>query len=320
MPLKPNLLITRAIFPETVEKLSAHFNIDWNKDDTVLNIDQLIARLDNKDAALTFGTEPINSLVLKQSPKLKIVANMTVGFNNFDVSAMRAANVVGTNAPDVLTETTADMGFALLMATARRISESEAYLREGKWAKWSYDMFMGSDVHGSTLGILGMGRIGQAIARRGSNGFGMKVLYHNRTKLSPEIEEECKAKYVEKDALYLHADHLLIVLPYSIESHHIINAAVLKKMKPTATLINIGRGGLVDENALVDSLIAKKIAAAGLDVFEGEPVINPRLLALKNVVLTPHISSASLNTRRAMADLAANNLINFFLRDAPLPK
>src|SRR6478736_5380537 len=208
---------------------------------------------------------------------------MAVGFNNFDIAAMTAR--------DVLTETTADFGFALLMATARRITESEQFLRAGKWNKWAIDMFAGAEVHGSTLGILGMGRIGQGIAKRGAHGFGMKVVYHNRSRLTPALEAECKARYVAKDELLKTADHLVLVLPYSAESHHAIGAAELAKMKPTATLVNIARGGIVDDAALAQALRDKRIAGAGLDVFEGEPKVHAGYLGLRNVVMTPHIGS-----------------------------
>jgi gluconate 2-dehydrogenase len=218
----------------------------------------------------------------------------------------------------VLTETTADFGFALLMATARRITESEHFLRAGKWTKWRYDLFAGSDIHGATLGILGMGRIGQGIAKRGALGFGMKVIYHNRSRLDAALEAECKAAYVSKEELLATADHLVLVLPYSPASHHAIGAAELAQMKPTATLINIARGGIVDDAALAAALRDQTIAAAGLDVFEGEPAVHPDLLAPNNVVLTPHIASASLPTRLAMADLAADNLIAFFSGHKPL--
>ena len=231
---------------------------------------------------------------------------------------MTAAGVQATNAPDVLTETTADFGFALLMATARRITESEHYLRAGLWKKWSYDMFAGSDIHGSTLGILGMGRIGQGIAKRGAHGFGMKVIYHNRSQLSSELEAQSKARYVSKTELLQTADHVVLVVPYSPESHYTIGAAELALMKPTATLVNIARGGIVDDAALAVALREKRIAAAGLDVFEGEPAVHPDLLTVPNVVLTPHIASATLPTRLAMANLAADNLIAFFTSNKPL--
>ncbi|XAH25477.1 D-glycerate dehydrogenase [Xylophilus sp. GW821-FHT01B05] len=315
---KPRILLARALFPETVALLSQHFEVEHNQADEAWDAAQLIARLQGKQGVLTTGSERIDATVLAACPELRICANMAVGYNNFDVDAMSAAGVQGTNAPDVLTETTADFGFALLMATARRITESEHFLRRGEWKRWRYDMFAGADVHGSTLGILGMGRIGQGIARRGAHGFGMNVVYHNRSRLAPALEAECKARYVDKQELLQTADHLVLVLPYSASSHHAIGAAELALMKPTATLINIARGGIVDDAALAAALREGRIAAAGLDVFEGEPRVHPDLLALTNVVLTPHIASATVPTRRAMAGLAADNLIAFFHGDGPL--
>lgn len=238
---------------------------------------------------------------------------MAVGYNNFDLEAMTAAGVLATNTPDVLTETTADFGFALVMATARRMAESERFLRAGLWNSWRYDMFAGSDVHGSTLGILGMGRIGQAIARRGAHGFGMKVIYHNRSRLDTATELSCGASFVSKQDLLKQADHLILVLPYSPEAHHAIGAAELAQMKPTATLVNIARGGIVDDAALAAALKQGTIAAAGLDVYEGEPKVHPDLLTVPNVVLTPHIASATMPTRLAMAQLAADNLIGYLV-------
>ncbi|HMA07482.1 MAG TPA: NAD(P)-dependent oxidoreductase, partial [Ramlibacter sp.] len=194
----------------------------------------------------------------------------------------------------------------------------EHFLRAGRWQRWSYDMFAGTDVHGTTLGILGMGRIGQGIARRGAHGFGMQVIYHNRSRLPAEAEAQCKARYVSKEELLRTADHLVLVLPYSPESHHAIGAAELALMKPTANLINIARGGIVDDAALAAALRARTIAAAGLDVYEGEPKVHPDLLTVPNVVLTPHIASSTVPTRRAMADLAADNLIGFLIHGKPL--
>ena len=309
---KPRILVARAIFPDIVERLRTHFEVDDNPEDTILPPAQLAARMADKDGAFTTGSERIDANLLAAAPRLKIVANMAVGYNNFDVDVMTAAGVQGTNTPDVLTETTADFGFALLMATARRMAESEHFLRAGQWTKWSYDMFAGSDIHGSTLGIIGMGRIGQGIAKRGAHGFGMNVLYHNRSRLAPALEAECKASYVGKEELLRTADHVVLVVPYTPASHHTIGAPELALMKPTATLINIARGGIVDDAALAVALRERRIAAAGLDVFEGEPSVHPDLLTVPNVVLTPHIASATVPTRRAMADLAADNLIAFF--------
>ena len=315
---KPHVLVTRAVFPETIEKLKQHFEVEANQDDADWSSDELIRQLQGKQGAFTTGSVKIDEALLAACPDLKICANMAVGYNNFDIDAMVRHGVMATNAPDVLTETTADFGFALLMATARRITESEHFLRRGEWKKWSYDMFAGSDVHGSTLAILGMGRIGQGIARRGALGFGMDVIYHNRSRLDASIESELKASYVGKEELLKRADHLVLVLPYSPASHHAIGAAELKQMKPTATLVNLARGGIVDDAALAEALRNHTIAAAGLDVFEGEPTVNPALLTVPNVVLTPHIASSTMPTRRAMADLAADNLISFLSGKGPL--
>ena len=311
---RPSVLVARAIFPEVLERLSRHFEVDSNQTDEILGPGALVARLRGKAGVFTTGGERIDAALLAACPDLKICANMAVGHNNFDLGAMTSAGVLATNAPDVLTETTADFGFALLLATARRIGESEHYLRAGQWTRWSYDLFAGAEVHGSTLGILGMGRIGQGIARRGAYGFGMQVIYHNRSRLAPDLEASCRSRYVSKPELLSSADHLLLVLPYSAESHHAIGEAELALMKPTATLVNIARGGIVDDAALARALRDRRIAAAGLDVFEGEPGVHPDLLTVPNVVLTPHIASATLPTRLAMANLAADNLIAFLTR------
>jgi len=307
--MKPSVLVARAVQPEVVARLREHFEVDDNPSDQVLSKDELIGRLNGKQGIFATGSERIDEAVLAANPQLRAVCNMAVGYNNIDVPACTARGVVCTNTPDVLTETTADFGFALMMATARRISESEHYLRRGEWKKWSVDMFVGGDVHGATLGILGMGRIGQAIARRGALGFGMRVIYHNRSRLDAATEQECRASYVSKADLLAQADHLVLVVPYSAASHHTIGAAELAQMKPTATLTNIARGGIVDDAALARALAERRIAAAGLDVFEGEPSVHPDLLTVPNVVLTPHIASASVATRLAMANLAADNLI-----------
>ncbi len=314
----PKILISRAVFPEVIAKLAQHFEVTSNQDDVLWTQPQLIAQLAGKQGIFTTGGERIDATLLAACPELKICANMAVGYNNFDLDAMTAAGVLATNAPDVLTETTADFGFALLMATARRMAESEHFLRAGLWTRWRYDLFAGADIHGATLGILGMGRIGQGIAKRGAHGFGMKVIYHNRSRLDAATESACQASYVSKEELLRTADHLVLVLPYSAQAHHAIGAAELAQMKPGATLVNIARGGIVDDAALAAALRNKTIAAAGLDVFEGEPKVHPDLLTLPNVVLTPHIASATLPTRLAMANLAADNLIGYLIHNKPL--
>ncbi len=318
MTSRPAILVARQVFPEVVDKLRQHFDVDTNEDDAPLAPAQLIERLQGKVGVITTGSERVDAALIAACPQLKIVANIAVGYNNYDLPAITAAGVLASNTPDVLTETTADFGFALLLATARRLTESEHFLRAGQWNRWALDMFAGAEVNGSTLGILGMGRVGQAIARRGAHGFGMKVIYHNRSRLDAATEAECKASYVSKDELLKTADHLILVLPYSAESHHAIGAAEIAQMKPTATLVNIARGGIVDDAALAVALREKRIAAAGLDVYEGEPKVHPDLLTVPNIVLTPHIASATITTRKAMAHLAADNVIAYLTQGKTL--
>lgn len=318
---KPKLLVARRIFDETLLALRQHFDVEDNPGDVVWTPAELAQRLQGKDAAFITGSERIDAPLLAACPQLKMVATMFVGYNNIDVPACSQAGVLASYSPEVLTETTADMGFMLMMAAARRLAESEHFLRSGQWDRWAIDLLAGFDVHGSTLGILGMGRIGQAIARRGVHGFGMKVIYHNRSRLDAATEAQLGgARWVDKDELLRSCDHLMIVVPYSAQTHHAIGAAELALMKPTATLTNIARGGVVDDAALAQALKKRTIAAAGLDVYEGEPKVQPGLLEVPNVVLAPHIGSATLATRRAMADLAAANLIEAFAgRKPPTP-
>jgi len=306
---RPAVLVARAVFGDIVDRLRVHFDVEDNPADRIFTKPELIEHLRGKAGAFITGSERIDAEVLDANPQLRAVCNMAVGYNNIDIDACNARGVLASNTPDVLTETTADFGFALMMATARRMAEGEHFLRSGQWTRWSYDMFTGSDVHGASLGILGMGRIGQAIARRGALGFGMQVIYHNRSRLDAQQEAPLSARYVSKQELLRTADHLVLVVPYSAASHHAIGTAELAQMKPTATLTNIARGGVVDDAALAVALRERRIAAAGLDVFEGEPKVHPDLLSVPNVVLTPHIASATVATRRAMADLAVDNLI-----------
>ena len=303
------VLVTIPMFDGVLATLRESFDVDAVGDVALEDPAALAARAQGCAGLVVAGTPRIDAALLAACPSIKAVCSMAVGYNNIDLPACTAAGVLVSNAPDVLTETTADFGFALMMATARRITESEHFLRAGQWTQWRYDLFAGADVHGATLGVLGMGRIGQAIARRGALGFGMPVLYHNRSRLDAATEQALGARWVSKDELLRLADHLVIVVPYSPASHHLVGAAELALMKPSATLTNIARGGVVDDAALAVALRERRIAAAGLDVFEAEPAVHPALLALPNVVLTPHIASASLLTRRAMADLAARNLM-----------
>lgn len=306
---KPQVLVAVNTFSDIVDRLHPHFEVETNETDQPLPYDELVRRLQGKAGVYVSGSNKIDAALLDACPDLRAVCTMAVGYNNIDVPACTARGVVVTNAPDVLTETTADFGFALMMATARRITESEHFLRRGEWKHWSVTMFAGADVHGATLGVLGMGRIGAAIARRGHLGFGMPVIYHNRSRLPADQEAPLGATWVEKDELLRRADHLVIVVPYSPSSHHLVAEKELALMKPTATLTNIARGGVVDDAALARALKAGTLAAAGLDVFEGEPTVHAELLSCSNVVLTPHIASATVATRRAMSDLAVDNLI-----------
>lgn len=310
---KTRVLVARAIFPEILDQLARYFEVVANQDDTIWSRNEFFGKLENVRGVLTTAGDRIDRVLLEACPGLCLCANMAVGYDNFDVEAMTAAGVVGTNAPGVMTETTADLAFALLMASTRKINESERFVREGRWQKWHYDMFSGGDVHGATLGVIGMGRVGQAIARRGVHGFRMNLLYTDREQATAALERDLRATFVSKDRLLREADHIVLTLPYNSESHHAIGAIELSMMKKTATLTNIARGGIVDDAALAVALKDGQIAGAGLDVFEGEPNIHVGLLDAPNVVLTPHIGSASIATRRAMAQLAADNLIEYFV-------
>jgi lactate dehydrogenase-like 2-hydroxyacid dehydrogenase len=306
--MTPKILVAREVFPEVLERLRQHFEVDDNQADAVLGVEGLKARLAGKAGALTAATDPITAEVIAATPGLKAICNFAVGYNNIDLAACTRAGVMATNTPGVLDDTTADLAWALLMATARRLPAAERWLRNGEWKGWQFIQWLGSDVHHATLGILGMGRIGQTVARR-ALGFDMNVIYHKRTPLPAEREAECRARWVDKQTLLRESDFLVLLLPYSPESHHTIGAAELALMKPTAHLINVARGGIVDDEALIAALRQRRLAGAGLDVFEGEPKFNPGFLELDNVALTPHIGSSSRATRMAMAMTAADNLI-----------
>ena len=306
---RPRIWVSQPLFDDTVARLSEYCEVVATPAVTAHDPAALAEHLAGMDGALVTLNDRIGAEQIANAPRLKMIANVGVGYNNLDIAALSAAGVLASNTPDVLTETTADLGFSLLMAAARRINESDRWLREGNWGQWSFTTMLGADLHGSTLGILGMGRIGQAIARRGHHGFGMKVLYHNRSRLPQDVEQGVGAQYVGLDELLSSVDHLVLVLPYTPQNHHIIDAAALAKMKPTATLVNIARGGIVDELALVDALRNGRLASAALDVYENEPKVRPELMELRNIVLTPHIGSASLATRRAMVQMALDNLL-----------
>ena len=301
----PRVVVSRRIFPALVADLQREFDVRANQDDVGWNASELASALSDADGALLTAGDRIDEALLAQCPRLKVVANIAVGINNLDLAACTRHGVLATNTPDVLNEATADHAWALLLAAARRVGESERWLRAGLWKRWTFEMFTGAEVGGTTLGILGMGRIGRAIARR-ATGFSMPVIYHNRTRLPANLEGG--ARHVALPDLLRESDHLVLVVPYSPEVHHLIDAAALAQMKPTAVLVNIARGGVVDDRALVAALRNGGIAAAGLDVFENEPALHPGLLELENVVLTPHIASSTRATRTAMARLAMTNL------------
>jgi lactate dehydrogenase-like 2-hydroxyacid dehydrogenase len=258
-------------------------------------------------AIIPMGAHLIPEAILAAAPGLRIVAVAAVGYNIVDVAAATRRGILVTNTPGVLTDTTADMAWALMLGVSRRLPESDRFVRAGKWTGVYWSQLMGADVHGATLGIIGLGRIGQAIARR-AQGFGMRVLYHNR-KRDPEAERSVGAEYRPKAELLREADFVVLSIPLSAETRHLIGAAELALMKPTAFLVNVARGPVVDEAALVEALRTGRIAGAGLDVFEEEPKLHPGLLALDNVALTPHIGSASRATRLRMATRAAENCV-----------
>ena len=305
--MKQKVLVTREVFEEVLDTLRADFDVTANQADKPYSPEELAQALADKDGAVTVLTDRIDAALLARCPKLKAVCNIAVGYNNFDLKAMSARGVLGTNTPGVLDAATADFTWALILATARRLTEAEAWLRAGEWQGWKLKQFLGMDVQGATLGIVGMGRIGQAVAKR-ARGFDMPVLYYNRTRLASALERECNARHASLDELLAQSDIVTLHTPYSPDSHHLIGAAQLAKMKKTAILIHAARGGVVDDAALITALNSGTIAAAGLDVFENEPKINPEFLKLRNIVLAPHIASATTNTRRNMAMLAARNL------------
>jgi len=293
---------------EALALIPGDVSVDYNDSDRPLPKTELIRRLAGKDALICQIISAIDDEVLAAAPGLKVVSNVAVGFNNIDVAAARKRGVVVTNTPDVLTETTADFAWALLMAAARRIVEADQFARSGQWTRWQWDLLWGHDVYGKTLGIVGFGRIGRAVARR-AQGFGMRILYHDTVRADGAAERELRATYAEPDVLFRESDFVSLHTLLVAETRHLVNERTLRLMKKTAILVNAARGPIVDEAALVRALSEGWIAGAGLDVFEEEPKIHPGLLPLKNVVLAPHIASASLDTRLAMATLAVRNCL-----------
>ena len=305
--MKQKILVTREVFDETIDFLKSRFEVESNQADRLYAREELIAKLQGKDGVQTQSSDHIDAELLDRCPTIRAVCNTAVGYNNIDIDACTRHGVVVTNTPGVLTDSVADYSMGLIIATCRRMTEGEAYLRKGEWKGTFLKQMLGQDVHGATLGIFGFGRIGQAIARR-ARGFDMKILYHSRNRAATDAERESGAVYTGKEALLRSADVVLLILPFTPETQHFIGAKELALMKPTAVLVNMARGGIVDDAALIDALKKKTIWAAGLDVYENEPKFDPGFLALKNVVLSPHIASASEPTRKAMAMTAAKNL------------
>lgn len=306
--MRPKVLITRKIFDEAVALVREHFEVEDNQRDRPFSPGLLIKKLKDKAGAILLLTDRIDEAVLSQCPDLRIVSNIAVGYNNIDVPACTRHKVMVTNTPGVLDDTTADFTWTLLLATARRLVEADQYLRSSQWTGWKLMEFLGSDVHHKTLGICGLGRIGQGVARR-AKGFSMQILYTDVVRASFSVEEELGARFVDKKILLSSSDFITLHVPLGPQTTHYISKAELALMKPTAILINASRGPVVDEKALVQTLKKRKIAGAGLDVYEREPEVEPALFRMKNVVLAPHIASASHETRLRMAMMAAENLV-----------
>jgi len=314
---KPKIYVTRKIPNEALKMLEERCDVTcWSQENEPVSRQELLEAVKDVDGIYCLLTERIDAEVFEAAPRLRIVSTMAVGYDNIDVVEAKRRGVMVTNTPGVLTETTADLTFALLMATARRLPEAEAFVKEDKWSTWSPMLMTGQDVYGATLGVIGMGRIGEAVIRR-ARGFDMKLLYHNRTR-KPELETELGVVYTSMDDLLKQSDFIIVLTPLTSETKHLIGEREFGLMKDTAVFINTSRGPVVDEEALYEALVNNKIWAAGLDVFEKEPIRgNHPLLTLSNVVALPHIGSAGIATRTKMAVLAAESLLAGVFRDEP---
>ncbi|HTS10856.1 MAG TPA: D-glycerate dehydrogenase [Candidatus Limnocylindrales bacterium] len=313
---KPKVLATHPLFPAARKTLDDEFEVDyWDSPDRPSRA-ELLARVADKEALVCLLTEKVNDELLNAAPKLRIAATVSVGFDHIDVEACTKHKVVATHTPGVLDDTTADFAWALMMSIARRVLEGDAWLRSGTWPGWNLEQLVGGDVWGKTLGIIGFGRIGRGVARR-AYGFNMRVLYNDAVRAPANVEEQLRAEYVERDKVFRDSDFVSVHVPLLPDTYHLISKENLEKMKPTAYLINTSRGPVVDEAALAEALENKKIAGAALDVYENEPKVNPALVRRKDVVLTPHIASASVDTRTKMAVMAANNVLALFQGKKP---
>jgi len=310
-----NIFISNILPDEARALIPRDVTVDYNSGQTGLSKAELISRLRGKDGLICHIISTIDEEVLAAAPTVKVVANVAVGYNNIDVAAARRRGVVVTNTPDVLTETTADFAWTLLMAAARRVVEADHFARSGQWHKWEWDLLWGADVFGKTLGVVGFGRIGRAVARR-ALGFNMRVLYQDAVRADAAVERELRATRMDLEPLLAESDFVSLHTPLLPETRHLMGERTLKLMKKSAVLVNAARGPVVDEAGLVRALKEGWIAGAGLDVFEEEPKIHPGLLPLKNVVLAPHIASASFDTRLAMATLAEGAGVSSRVRDA----
>ncbi len=313
---KPKVFSAHPLFEAPRKMLDEHFEVDyWSRPERPPRA-ELLRRVADKEALVCLLTEKINDELLAAAPKLRIVANVAVGFDNIDVPACTRRRVVASNTPGVLDETTADFAWTLLMAIARRVLEGDQLVRSGQWTGWNLDQLCGGDVWGKTLGLLGFGRIGRAVARR-TRGFQMRVIYNDAVRAPAEVEKELNVEFLERDQVLAEADFISVHVPLLPETRHLISAPQLARMKRTAYLINTSRGPVVDEAALLAALEAGQIAGAALDVHEKEPQVHPGLMKRADVILTPHIASASVETRTRMAAIAAENVIAVFAGRRP---
>jgi len=306
--MKPQVLVTKRIYPEAIAFLKQHAEVDYAETDDGLSAEELLARSRGKQGLVSQLTDKFSAAVMDQLDGVRVIANVAVGFDNIDVPAATRRKILVTHTPDVLTDTTADFAFALLMASARRVVEAHQFVHSGQWTKWRIDLLVGQDIHHRTLGIFGMGRIGQAVARRG-RGFSMRVLYHDAVRAPEAVERELGLEFVMAEKLLRESDFVSLHVPLMEETRHMMGAEQFRVMKTTAILVNTSRGPVVDEAALAEALEQRIIAGAGIDVFENEPRVHPKLLTLRNVVLAPHIASASVDTRRRMSMMAAENAV-----------